>query len=130
MLLKQVLFFFSPFVPLVIYHCSFHPVGLPQWLRGKEFTGNVCDTGDSGLIPVLGSSPGGGHGIPLQYSCLGNVMDRGVWWATVHVAAKSWPRLSGLAAPHHHSTQCIESNPHPRRPPSHVELADTVKQTF
>ena len=36
----------------------------------------------------LGRSPGGGHGNPLQYSCLENPMDRGAWWATVHEVAK------------------------------------------
>ena len=42
-----------------------------------------------GSIPGLGRSPGGGHGNPLQYSCLENPMDRGAWWATVHRVAKS-----------------------------------------
>ena len=40
--------------------------------------------GDAGLIPGLGRSPGEGNGNPLQYSCLGNPMDRGAWRATVH----------------------------------------------
>ena len=39
-------------------------------------------------------SPGVGNGNPLQYSCLGNPMDRGAWWATVHGVAKSQTRLS------------------------------------
>jgi len=39
--------------------------------------------GDMGLIPGSGRSPGEGNGNPLQYSCLGNPMDRGAWWATV-----------------------------------------------
>ena len=39
---------------------------------------------DTGSIPGLGRSPGEGNGNPLQYSCLGNSMDRGAWWATVH----------------------------------------------
>ena len=39
---------------------------------------------DPGLNPGSGRSPGGGHGNPLQYSCLKNSMDRGTWWATVH----------------------------------------------
>ena len=43
-----------------------------------------ANTGDMGSIPGLGKSPGGGNGNPLQYSCLGNVMDRGAWGATVH----------------------------------------------
>ena len=41
------------------------------------------------LIPGPGRSPGEGDGYPLQYSCLGNHMDRGAWWATVHGVAKS-----------------------------------------
>ena len=41
----------------------------------------LANTGDSGLIPALRKSPGEGHGNPLQYSCLGNPMDRGAWWA-------------------------------------------------
>ena len=47
------------------------------------------DITDPGLIPGLGRSPGGGHGNPLQYSCLENPMDRGAWRATVHRVAKS-----------------------------------------
>ena len=39
--------------------------------------------GDEGSVPGLGRSPGGGHGNPLQYSCLENPMDRGAWWATM-----------------------------------------------
>ena len=45
--------------------------------------------GDLGSIPGLGRSPGGGHGNPLQYSCLEKPMDRGVWQARVHGVAKS-----------------------------------------
>jgi len=45
--------------------------------------------GDSGSIPGSGRSPGKGNGNPLQYSCLGNPMDRGAWWATVHGVSKS-----------------------------------------
>ena len=47
------------------------------------------DTRDTGSIPELGRSPGGGHGNSLQYSCLENLMDRGVWQATVHGVIKS-----------------------------------------
>ena len=54
---------------------------------------STCDTGDLGLIPGLGRSPEEGNGNPLQYSCLGNSMDRGAWWATVHGVTKSWTRL-------------------------------------
>ena len=45
--------------------------------------------GDVGSIPGPGRSPGGGHGNPLQYSCLENPMDRGAWQATVQRVAKS-----------------------------------------
>ena len=45
-------------------------------------------TGDTGLIPGLGRSLGEGHGNPLQYSCLENPIDRGVWWAIVHRVSK------------------------------------------
>ena len=58
----------------------------PQWLRVKE---SVCDAGDLGLIPGLGSSPGEGNGNPLQYSRLKNPMDEGAWQARVHGIAES-----------------------------------------
>jgi len=53
---------------------------------GKE---SACHAGDLGSIPGSGRSPGGGHGNPLQFSCLENPMDRGAWQATVHGVAKS-----------------------------------------
>ena len=49
---------------------------------GKESACNAGDAGDTGSIPRSGRSPGGGHGSLLQYSCPGNPMDRGAWWAT------------------------------------------------
>ena len=55
----------------------------------KNLPANAGDVRDGGSIPGLGRSPGGGHGYPLQYSCLENPMDRGAWWATVHGVAKS-----------------------------------------
>ena len=48
----------------------------------------------TGSIPGLGRSHGEGNGNPPQYSCLGNPMDRGAWWATVYGVAKSQTRLS------------------------------------
>ena len=51
---------------------------------GKESTCNAGDSGDVGLIPGSGRSPGGRHGKTLQYSCLENPMDRGAWRAIVH----------------------------------------------
>ena len=67
--------------------------GLPQWCSGKESTCNAEAEGDVGLIPGLGTSPGGWHGNPLQCSCLENPMDRGAWWATVHRGSQSQTRL-------------------------------------
>jgi len=46
------------------------------------------NTGDAGSIPQLGRSPGEGNGNPLQYSCLGNPVDRGTWWSTVQGIAR------------------------------------------
>ena len=47
-----------------------------------------ANAGDTSMIPALGRSPGGGHGNPLQYSCLKNPMDRRAWQATEHGVAK------------------------------------------
>ena len=55
--------------------------GLLWWLSSKE---SVCNAGDAGSIPRLERSLGEGNGNSLQYSCLGNPMDRGAWRATVH----------------------------------------------
>ena len=49
----------------------------------------VRNAGDGGSIPRSGRSSGEGNGNPLQYSCLGNPMDRGAWWAMVHGVTKS-----------------------------------------
>ena len=48
-----------------------------------------ASAGDVGWIPGSGRAPGEGHDDPLKYSCLGNPMDRGSWWATVHGVQKS-----------------------------------------
>ena len=48
-----------------------------------------ASAGDSDSIPASGRSPGGGHGNPLQFSCLGNPTVRGAWQATVHGVTKS-----------------------------------------
>ena len=55
--------------------------GFPGGSVVKNLPANAEGTGDVGLIPGSGRSPGGGHGNPLQYSRLENFMDRGVWWA-------------------------------------------------
>ena len=60
----------------------------------KNPPANAGDTRDIGFIPVSGRSPRLGNGNPLQYSSLGNPMDRGIWQATVHGVAKSQTQLS------------------------------------
>ena len=60
-------------------------------LYGKE---SACNAGDPGSITGLGRSLGEGNGYPLPYSCVGNPMKRGTWWATVHGVAKSRTQLS------------------------------------
>ena len=66
-----------------------------QGFPGCKVVKNLpSNTTNVGLIPVLQRSPGGGNGNPLQYSYLGNPMDRGANWATVHEVIKSWTRLS------------------------------------
>ena len=79
--------------------------GLPWWLRQLRI---ACNGRDQGSIPGLGRSPGGGHGNPLQYSCLENPMDGGAWWAMVHRAATSRTRLKRLGA---HAHMQIQARP-------------------
>ena len=65
------------------FHSVFGPL---RWLSGKEST---CNAGDVGSTPGLGRWSGGGHGHPLQYSCLESPMDRGAWQATIHGVTES-----------------------------------------
>ena len=67
---------------------------MPNWLSGKESTCNAEDIGDMSLIHGSRRSPGGGHGSPLQYSHLENLMDRGAWQDTIHRVTTSWTQLS------------------------------------
>ena len=88
-------FFFFPFLCwasiLWIWSFQFWRVGLLQWLSSKE---SACNAGDTGSIPGSGISPGEGNGTLLQYSFLGNPMDRGAWRATVLLVAKGQIRLN------------------------------------
>ena len=70
---------------------SLHLLGFPGDSDSKEPT---CNTGDPGSIFGLERSPRDGNGCHLQYPCLENSMDRGVWQATVHGVVKSWTWLS------------------------------------
>ena len=67
----------------------------------KNAPTNAGDVTDMGSIPGSGRSPGGGHGNPLQYSCLESPMDRGAWQATVRRVAQSWTRLKRLSTQAH-----------------------------
>ena len=59
--------------------------GIPMWLSCKE---SACNAGDIVSIPGSGRFPGERNGSPLWYSSLGNPMDRGAWWVTVHGVTK------------------------------------------
>ena len=71
----------------------------PEELLKENFPGSsdgeeaVCNAGDLGWINGSGRSPGGGNGNPVQYSCLENPSDRGVWWALSHKVAQTRTRL-------------------------------------
>ena len=90
---------------VVIMHPAQYMVGsffLPRWSGGKGSACQYRDAGDAGSIPGLGGSPGRENGKLLQYSCLGNPMDRRAWRATVHGVVKSQTRLSSDCT---HTTQ-------------------------
>ena len=55
----------------------------------KNLLASAGDTGDIGSVPGFRSFPGGGHGNPVQYSCLENPRDRGAWWAIIHGVIES-----------------------------------------
>ena len=63
----------------------------------KNPPANAGDLRDAGSIPESGRSPGGANGNPLQYPCLENPLDTGIWRATVHRVAQSWTRMKRLS---------------------------------
>ena len=71
--------------------CKVYILGFPGSSEGKE---SACREEEPSSIPGLGRSPGEGNCNPLQYSCLGNPMDKGAWRATVHRVTKSQTQLS------------------------------------
>ena len=65
-------------------------MGFPGGTAVKNLPAKAGDIRDMGSIPGSGRSSGGGHGNPLQYSCLENPMDREAWRAIAHRVAKIW----------------------------------------
>ena len=70
---------------------------IPGGTSGKEPTCQCKRLRDMHSILGLGRFPGGGHGNPLQYSCLEYPMDRGAWWATVHRVTNNQTQLKQLS---------------------------------
>ena len=85
-------------------------LGFPGGSDGKEYT---CNAGHLGSIPGLGRSPGGGHGNPLQYSCLENTHGQKSQQATVHRVTKSWTQLSDFTFTFHFHALEKEMATHP-----------------
>ena len=82
--------------------------GFPGDTDGKE---SACNAGDLGLIPGLRRSSGKGN--HKLYSCLENSVDRGTWWATVHVIAKSQTQLSSYHThTHTHTHSALQDDTH------------------
>ena len=78
-------------------------MGLPRWVGSKESAYSAGAAEDVSSIPGSGRSPGRGNSNPLQYSCLGNPMDRGAWRATVHGVIKICTELSMHTCVHTHT---------------------------
>ena len=94
-----------PFPSPGIFLTQESSLGLPhcrQRLYCLSHQESPGDTWDVGSIPESWSSPGGGHGIPLQYYCWENPMDRGAWWAIVHEGQTWLKQLSTHTHTHTH----------------------------
>ena len=90
--MKFVLFIINFSGPLI--HLKHGPNlqegSFPNGSAAKTLTASAEDARDTGSIPKLGRSTGRGHGNQLQYSCLGNPMDREAWLGSVHGVTKNW----------------------------------------
>ena len=67
---------------IIVFQFGLCLLEMAQWVN--NLPANAGDTGDVGSVTGLGRAPGEGNGNPLHYSCPGNTIDRGAWWATVH----------------------------------------------
>ena len=72
---------------IIVFQFGLCLLEMAQWVN--NLPANAGDTGDVGSVTGLGRAPGEGNGNPLHYSCPGNTIDRGAWWATVHGILKS-----------------------------------------
>jgi len=86
---------------IIYYRKTFCNRGFPNGLVVKNLPANAGASGDEGLIPGSGGSPGEGNGSPFQYSCLQNPMDRGAWRAVVHRVTKTRTRLKQFSTHTH-----------------------------
>ena len=90
--LLNIYYVLSPLHALFLLR-PYSQLDFPGGLNGKA---SAYNGGELDSLTGLARSPGEGYGNPLQYSCLGNPMDGGAWWATVHGVAKSGTRLSNF----------------------------------
>ena len=88
---------------LSLTHTHIFPGGSVITENSLQCKRPVCHVGDLSLIPGSGRSPAEGNGKPLQYSCLGNAMDRGAWQATVHRVALIGHDLTTKSPPYTHT---------------------------
>ena len=91
------------------------PTRRKKWTTSWDFPGSgkesACQCRRQGFNPWSRKFPWRGNGNSLQYSCLENSMDRGVWWAIVHGVTKSWTWLSAQTHTHTHTHQHIDPRP-------------------
>ena len=79
-------------------------LGFPDGSDGKE---SACNAGYLGSVPGLGRSTGGGHGNPLQYSCLETPQDRGGWWTVVSEWLSVWVHTTQLCSKFWNQKICL-----------------------
>ena len=91
-------------------------MGRSNFPGGSVVKNQPARTGDMGLIPGLGRSPGEGNGNPLQYSCLGNPMHRGAWLSAVHGVPKRQTWLSDWTAAWEGTAWCYKISYKRERP--------------
>ena len=100
--------------PVMFVVCTLDMRASQVALAVKNLAASAGDIRDASSVLGSGRSPGGGHGNPLQYSCLENPMDKGVWWAIVHRVAENQTQLKRLST-HTPLIWCDEKSPLPLR---------------